>query len=162
MDVSIWVGNLAAYNAGRLVGEWIDLDGLTEVEELYAQAAKVTRNAEEIYIADVESDYDLGIGEYASLDDVWEKARIVGDAHDPEAMASYLSYFGWDTSYADSFEDAYHGKWDSLEDYAINFYEDVYGEFNLPGFRIEVDLVAWECDYFTVDTSGGVHVFRHV
>lgn len=164
MDVSIWTGNLAAYTCGELVGDWVDLDGLVDVDDLRTAVAKVTHNAEEIYIADVQSDYDLGIGEYASLDDVWEKVRIIGDAHDPEAMSSYLSYHGWDLSMADEFAEAYCGEWESLEEYAISYYEEVYGTDALfrPGFRVEVDIVAWECDFFTVDHGRVVHVFRSI
>jgi hypothetical protein len=142
---------------------WFDMEDYTDFEDFMKSAALILKSLPDyLYVADQAADYDLGVGarEVNSLETVWETARVIGDAYEPEAMASYLSYYGWDLDYAENFEEAYCGKWDSLEDYAIDFYEDVYGEFNIPGFCIEVDLDAWECDYFTVDTAGGVHVFR--
>lgn len=154
MDVSVFVRGEAGY------GSWLDLNDYDNVDELVSDADAATYD-DGFQIIDTESDYDLG--DPMSLADVWDRMKVIGDSDEPEAMASYLSYHGWYTDYAKStFETAYRGKWDSLEDYAIDFYEQVYGYFDVPGYTILVDLPTWESSHFTVDTDNGVHVFRGV
>jgi antirestriction protein len=162
IEMSIWAGDLGAYNDGELIGDWVDLSTCVDLDDLREKVAEVTRHSEEFHICDYEGPFP--VERYTSLDTVWETAEVIGDAHDPDAMAAYLAYHGWDLSTASGFEDAYAGQWDSLEDYALNFFEEIYADtvLPIPGFRIEVDIVAWECDFFTLDAAdGGVHVFRN-
>lgn len=89
------------------------------------------------------------------------EAWLEGNDHDfdPGAFREYVLYNGthyfW-TSVA-QFEDAYQGQWADMESFAWDFYEstDVSGPVP-PGFRLEVDIVAWECDYW-ISPNG--HVF---
>lgn len=69
LECSIWVGDLAAYNAGKLVGEWINLvkDGIETALEYVG--------SHEYYIADVETNIKglyNAIGEYSSLTKIGE------------------------------------------------------------------------------------------
>lgn len=162
IDMEIWAGDLGAYNAGELVGDWVNLAHCVDLDDLRDKVAEVTNNADEFHICDYEGPFP--VERYDPLEKVWEMAQIIGDCVDPDAMAAYLSYQGWDLSGAHRFEDAYCGDADSLEDYALNYFEQVYADtVHIPGFIIEVDTAAWEMDHFTMpSSSGGVHVFRYV
>lgn len=76
-----------------------------------------------------------------------------------EAFRDYIMYTC--PEYLDeaiqNFEDAYQGQWNDMESFAWDFYErtDVSGPVP-PGFRLEVDLDVWECDYW-ISPNG--HVF---
>jgi hypothetical protein len=155
LDVHVCIGNYSRTISNR----WIDLSDFVDFESFMAEVNKVQEDDGEIAIVDTEAPFPT---DYASFQDIWERYVILRDAHDWDALAAYLSYHGWDLSMVDSFEDAYCGLWDSLEDYALDFFEDIYGEVNFPGFRIEVDSIAWQCDHFEVDATGGVYVFRSV
>lgn len=161
IDVEIWAGDLGAYNGGELIGDWVNLADCVDLDELREKVAEVTGHSEEFHICDYEGPFP--VERYDPLDKIWEMAQVIGDSHEPEAMAAYLSYYGWDTGKADGFEDAYRGEWDTLEDYALNYFEEIHGPVNFPGFSITVDLVSWECDQLVIDIpSGGVYVFDHV
>ncbi|MEU5878151.1 antirestriction protein ArdA [Spirillospora sp. NPDC047279] len=166
--LSIYVACLAAYNDGELHGRWLDLKDYDSQEELVAAiedmlAASPVPDAEEFAIHDYEStefDTAVEIHEYAGTDYVWRLEMALRETSDPDAFAAFLSYHGNDLTYAmDYFEEAYHGLWSSIEDYALEFFEDVYGDVNFPGFRISVDTVAWESEHTVIDARGGVYVF---
>jgi len=83
---AIWVGDLAAYNAGILHGEWIKLDAEMTIDELDAKVkailAEGTRRYcretlsaehEEWMISDYEGFGPIRIGEYSSLSSVLEQ-----------------------------------------------------------------------------------------
>lgn len=63
--IKVWIGSLAAYNAGALVGEWVDLpkseDELNEaIEAIHKEANKIDGvwNSEEIDIFDFETEVE--------------------------------------------------------------------------------------------------------
>jgi antirestriction protein len=160
--VHFW--NLAAYVNGRLVGDWVDLDACADFDDFCDQVREVTRNAEEILMGDHECDYGIKFGEFTALKTVWEVHEALTEIREDEreAFVDYLEYQGG-LEYLDQarngFEDAYRGRWDSIEDYALEFASDVYSEFfkNVPpGFRVEVDVVAWEQDVWRSDNG---HIF---
>lgn len=75
----VWIGCLAAYNAGSLHGEWVDVEGLDadDLNEAIQRvlAASPETGAEEWFFPDHE---DLpGIGEYSSVEDVIASAELV-------------------------------------------------------------------------------------
>lgn len=69
---------------------------------------------------------------------------------------TYRSMMEAQPSDVDDFRDSYCGEYDSLRDYALELFEDLYGIDIPQGYMIEVDEVAWRCDYWI--ESG--HVFR--
>ncbi|GII83320.1 hypothetical protein Ssi03_13100 [Sphaerisporangium siamense] len=165
--ISIHFWNLAEYVGGNLVGDWVDLDECVDFEDFQRKVMEATKNAEELILGDYESEFgvDLGFGEYPNLDTVWELHTKLSeiDEDDRDAFADYLAYHGG-VSYLESalseWQDRYCGRWNSLEDYALDFASDVYSEFfkNVPpGFMVEVDTAAWECDHWISDNG---HVFR--
>ena len=63
--IRIWIGSLAAYNAGALVGRWVELpqdeDGLQEIiDEINKEAEQIegVTNAEEVDIFDYETNIE--------------------------------------------------------------------------------------------------------
>jgi glutamine synthetase len=76
----VWIGCLASYNAGRLIGEWVDATDIDEMNEcrdrVAAQAVEAAKQAgeypvyfgdpEEFFLADHEG-FGFNIGEYPEL-----------------------------------------------------------------------------------------------
>lgn len=146
------------------LGTWIDLDKFDDYETFMDEVNSVTRfgpdDAGEIVITDTEAPWS---DEVVSFPDIWERYELLRDAFDWEALAAYLGYHDdWSPSMVEDFEDAYCGLWDDLEEYARDFYEDVYGPFNVPGYSIAVNVHEWEMDHFTVPAGRGEYVFRSV
>jgi len=56
--IKLFVANLEAYNNGRLVGDWIDLENYVgEEEKLKKRLNEITKEGEEIFIADYETPF---------------------------------------------------------------------------------------------------------
>lgn len=167
----IYVASLSDYNAGRLHGEWIEAD--QPIEEIQAQvqamlAASPEPIAEEWAIHDFEGFGPWQLGEYEDLAVV---ARIAtGIAEHGEAFAAWAHTLEQPTlDGLDGFEDAYHGSWSSLSDYAESLLEDLgvdvdaLGPENLqPYVHFDLDAFARDLamDLFVVDGRDGVHVFE--
>lgn len=159
VEISVHVVNAATYR-----GEWLDLWDYSDEEEFLAAVRRVTGNADELVITNIEGLSDTpGL---TSLADVWSWHELINEDTQPyhrQAMAAYLAHQSYVIDYTSNFEDAYAGEWDSIEDLALDFFESVYGEIDFPGFRIEVDEIAWRCDYSdTVAPDGTRHFFRNV
>ncbi|WP_431911679.1 antirestriction protein ArdA [Nonomuraea jabiensis] len=163
IKVHFW--NLERYVAGHLVGGWIDLDECEDFDHFKFEVYAVTRDAEEFILGDYESEFGINFREYQSLESIWDiHTKLLDISEDSrEAFGDYLAYHGG-VDYLDTaigeFEDRYCGQWNSIDDYALDFAADVYSEFFKdvpPGFRVEVDTVAWECDHWISDNG---HVFR--
>jgi hypothetical protein len=74
-----------------------------------------------------------------------------------------VAYFAYDPlqDIPEYWDDVYAGHWGSLEEYAEDFYEEIYGPFDVPGFTISVNRPDWEQDYLEVDAAiGGVYLYR--
>ncbi|MEU7830353.1 antirestriction protein ArdA [Nonomuraea sp. NPDC049129] len=161
LTVHFW--NLAAYVNGRLVGDWVDLDACADYDEFTQQVDKVTLNAEEVMVSEQESDFGIKIPQFMSLADIWYAHQMLSEIgeNNREAFGDYLAYYGG-LDYLDQamrdFDDHYCGRWDSIEDYAWDYAEDAYPDLAKvpPGFRVEIDTVAWECDHWRSDNG---HVF---
>jgi antirestriction protein len=123
----IYVACLAAYNNGRLHGEWIDADqSADELHEDVRQmlAASPEPGAEEWAIHDYEGFGELRLSEWESFERV--SVIAAGIAEHGEAFASWLSYDeSQDATDMQAFEDAYRGEWDSLRAYAENFADEI-------------------------------------
>ncbi|GAA4187063.1 hypothetical protein GCM10022252_19960 [Streptosporangium oxazolinicum] len=164
ITVHFW--NLAAYTSGQLVGDWVDLDQCADLDEFRDKVKQVTRGAEEILLSDSECDFGITFSEYQDLGSIWEAHSALLEIHEDErdAFAEYLSYIGGVESLDEcvsGWRDAYCGRFDSIEEYAWQYAEDIYPELANcpPGFRVEVDAVAWESDHWISATG---NVFRSV
>lgn len=121
----IYVACLAAYNAGRLHGRWIDAtigaDAIHEqIEQMLAESPEP--GAEEFAIHDHEGLGD--IGEHESIERIAELAEAIDDAGDdaPALLAWLDAEAGRDPS---DFAEVFRGQWDSLADYAEHLHEEM-------------------------------------
>lgn len=78
--IRVYLTNLAAYNRGDLVGEWITLpmneDELNEVKErVLHELPGAEPDDEELFITDYEVDYDIDVNEYSDIDKLNETAE---------------------------------------------------------------------------------------
>jgi antirestriction protein len=155
MTPRAWVGCLGCYNAGHLVGQWLDADQLEEPDYLAAICAHPEH--EELWCMDTEN---LGIGE-CSPAEAAERARAVVTALEqaeevgcPAAVA--LEYLEDTNSEPDAWpdiRDAYAGSADSEADYVLEYLEQ-YG----------IDLPSWLCvDYARSfeELTSGMPRYRH-
>jgi antirestriction protein len=125
--------------------------------------------ADEWYIGDYDEFPNLG--EHADLSRIEAIAEILAGLpeHSREAFIAFVKYQGAD--YAENFEEAYNGEYESIGQYAYELLADVYsGEIKaLPEYianHIDWDSVGRDLelsgDYWTLATgSGGVWVFRN-
>lgn len=121
----IYVACLAAYNAGRLHGRWLDAgqDADAIRDEIAAMLATSPEpGAEEFAIHDSEG---LGsIGEHESIDRVAAIAAAIDQAgDDAPALLAWLD--GEPNRDPDDFADVFRGSWDSLADYAESLWDDM-------------------------------------
>lgn len=80
--LSVWIGNLGDYNAGILRGDWYNLDDY-DLDELTEAVDELTNDGQNDYfIADSMSDYGVEVGEYESLESLYEKYDLVNDIID--------------------------------------------------------------------------------
>lgn len=136
----IYVASLSDYNAGRLHGVWIDLEGKTE-EDIWAEInamLKLSKEpiAEEYAIHDYEGFGQIPLSEYASVSTIAKLVEAIDLAYNEEALIAYVSY---DSSVlhdcddaqdlVDSFQESFAGEADSDEEFARNLVEDL----GLPG-----------------------------
>jgi antirestriction protein len=165
----IYVACLAAYNNGRLYGEWIDAD--QSADELHEDvrrmlAASPEPGAEEWAIHDYEGFGELRLSEWETFERV--SAIATGIAEHGDAFSAWLSYDGsQDATDLQAFEYAYRGEWDSLRAFAENFADDIglYDAAEKSGSHyVTVDIDALERDldielYSTESDHHTVYVF---
>jgi hypothetical protein len=136
----IWIGSLADYNNGDLLGEWVDVDG-KDGDELQAEAARILATsrqpyAEEFAIFDHEG-FGRLIEEYTPLRDVAELSAVMDGIYDEAAFLAWIDYQGKDdlpqdiSDYAERFEQQYCGEM-SGEEYAEQFAEETGQLLNVP------------------------------
>ena len=114
---SVWIGCLAAYNSGRLHGEWVEIP--TNIEALRDQIKKVidtspAEYAEEYFFADYENCPE-SFGEYEDLESLVNFANAV-EEHGIDKVNAYLQFA--DIENLENIDDCYHGCWDSWDDFA--------------------------------------------
>ena len=120
---ALWVGCLAAYNAGTLHGEWMQASASTA--EMYAAIQEILKaspepHAEEWEIMDTDNlpprigSLDRAAAYVAALEEL-DRA----DAAD--IVAAWVDWRGWDDLDAAHIQDAYLGQFDSVKDYAEQY-----------------------------------------
>jgi antirestriction protein len=165
----VYVACLAAYNNGRLHGEWIDADqSAAELHEDVHRmlAASPEPGAEEWAIHDYEGFGSLRLGEYESLERV--AAIASGISEHGEAFTAWLSYDSErDPVDIDASEDAYRGEWDSLRAYAEDYAEstgmyDAAEKAASSYVVVDIDLLTRDLDielYCVPSGHGTVYIF---
>lgn len=162
---SVYLYVLADYNAGSMVGDWVDVSNLDE-DELHDACARIrakskASNPEELGIADYDGFYGLS----PCLSEVIETATLIDEYG--EAYALYALNVGEDYADEDNFEEAYCGEHDDFRDYADELFDECYLHDVPESVRIYIDYqkfaddLIYSGDYFTENGEGGkVHVFR--
>lgn len=79
--LAVWIGNLAAYNGGRLFGEWFNPSDYADAEDFVAAVKKAVIDpipgSEEWHICDHEHFPSGTVGRYSSLERVWRIADLI-------------------------------------------------------------------------------------
>ncbi|PCJ99988.1 MAG: antirestriction protein [Zetaproteobacteria bacterium] len=165
-DIKIYIADLAAYNAGKLHGVWVDatLD-LNEIQEEIDSLLKCSpeENSEEVAIHDYEGFEGVEISEYEGLSSVQQKALFI-EEHGTLGAAVLANFHG-DFEYAEtSMEEHYQGEYKSLEDYARELTEqtseipkhlECYIDYERMGRDMEMGG-----DVFTIETAHDeIHIF---
>lgn len=132
----IYVADIAAYNEGKLIGEWIDISdyssgsdvmvAITDLMKKWSKEQGVER--EEYAIHDYEnfpkSMYSEGMGE-DSFDEVIEFYQTVKDSGIPQdVIEKWVDYTGNEPTHI---TDAYFGSFDKEEDFAYDLVDQLGG-----------------------------------
>lgn len=170
----VWIGCLACYNAGRLLGEWYEAAAASTVttDTLHADAGTVARaSCEELWVMDTEG---LPVSREMSPDEATKWADVLSEVDEwhRDALAAwvrsgdYVAAGHGDIPSLPDFEERYAGEWDSFEDYAAGLFEELGYAADMPEHLAPyLDMRAWArdlaYDYVTeASCDGGVHVFR--
>jgi len=162
----IYVACLAAYNCGRLHGEWISCEGL-DAEDLTAEVEAMLAKspvpfAEEHAIHDHEGLEGFDVGEYTALSDVADIVALIEEHGDVARAAASLVVNDLD-QVRELCTEKYLGAWDSVEEYAEELLD---GQLDLPDglrcyfaydrFATDLELSG---DISTVEDDGVIHIF---
>lgn len=174
----VWVGCLACYNDGRLMGDWFDASDVGELtsEELHAahdprrHDLKDQREGygahEEIWCFDIEGfghlNREMSPSEAHAIDAALTEACDDTGA-DADAVLAWMNFTGNGHEDLDGFADEYHGEWDSAEEYVENFYDDTGQDLGPLANYVDWERVArdWGYDgwHFHETGHGTVYVF---
>jgi len=138
----VWVGCLACYNAGLLLGRWCDAVDADELHENiaalmgdYPRHDRDNLPHEEYGFFDHEGFGGYRLGEYPGV----EKACRIGAAivEHGDAVAAWIAYDDGNADRVDEFEDHYLGEWESAEAWAEAEWENLGHEGQLDKFKAE-------------------------
>lgn len=143
----VWIACLASYNAGRLIGEWVDATDVDEMNEakdrISKEAVKAAKQAKEypLYFGDPEEfaihDYDgfgslsSRLGEYPD----WENVAKIGaliEEHG-EAFLAFVNTVEVDLDEVD--EDVFHQHYRNVHDSEESYCMEVCKELGIGGLQ---------------------------
>ena len=160
----VWVGCLACYNDGRLVGEWVDAvdaDTFTPCERAGHEEWWVMDHDGLPIDGECSPAYAAALAECLALVEPWRRGAAFAWIREGN--------YSTDTEglpILSDFDDAYQGEYDSPRDYAQTLAEDsglVPEEYVWPTSCIDWEQATRELmmDHYTAPASGGgVYVFR--
>lgn len=177
----IYVACLSAYAAGKLHGEWIEVD--KNLEELEAAIALVIKSspevdAEEWAVHDTEGWYGLSIDEHPDLEQLVEWSKLI---QEHGAAVSYFIEWALDVGIEpsnDEFELRFCGHWDSSNDFVLKS-EEIKEHYSWDEFEKQFpfwsNMIDWEqlaselemmdaYQYIKASESEGhgIYVFRYM
>lgn len=164
-EIRIYVADLAAYNAGKLHGIWID--AVSDLESMQEQvnamlAASPEDMAEEYAIHDYEGFGGYSLSEYEGLEAAHEIACFIEEF--PEIGGELLGHFSDIEEARRAAEEGYCGRYKSLADYAQELTEETKGVPDHLAFYIDYEAMGRDMelngDIFTIETGfEEVHIF---
>lgn len=150
----VYVASLADYNSGILHGAWLDAaveteqleDGINRMLRESPASQRYGEHAEEWAIHDYQGFGNYHLGEFESLGAVTVLARAIVERG--QAISAWAAHLGSITEAIEGFEDAYHGEWDSPEDYAEDYLDSC-------GITAEIERVVPDHlqPYVSIDTE---------
>lgn len=169
----VWVGCLACYNAGRLVGRWFDCSeaGDADLVAVHRGQYRVTSDCEELWCLDIDNlpvDREMGPLEASEWGEVFEQ---VGEEQWPALCAwvrsgAYVAEGTGPIPSVPAFEERYQGQWDTFREFAEDQVESTGLMQGWPEGAVRYfDWDQWARDLkhdHTVEDApgGGVYVFR--
>lgn len=143
----IYVASLSDYNAGRLHGVWIELDGDTTADEIHeataAMLATGAPGAEEWAIHDHDGFGGLHLSEWEDFTRIAALAHGI-DEHGADVVSAFV---GNDPDAdLDRIDEAFRGRWASVADYVFEFHTDCGTELGALDSYIDWERVGrdWE------------------
>lgn len=130
-----WVGCLACYNAGSLIGAWVEGVEAGDMTTAALHAAMFAPGTgprpgehEELWVMDHEG-YGPALSGECSPAEAQSIAELLDSVpeHQRDALAAYIDHVGDLHEAVDAFEVAYRGEWDSEREYAEELADDLYG-----------------------------------
>jgi len=135
----VYIADLAAYNEGKLVGEWIDLsdfssgsDVMNKINELLEKWSEEQKEKREEYaVHDMENfpkelyDESMGEEDFQKVIDYWE--AVSNSDYPKEVIEEYMNLKGEDdfVDAVNSMDKSYHGKYSSKADFAEQLISDI-------------------------------------
>lgn len=120
--LNIYIANLAAYNSGYLVGEWLSLPATEEEIAETLERIGCGENGAEYAIHDCESDFDIHVDEYDNIDELNELAQELADLDEYEQNKIFAYLESVSDDIAEAIENAdrceLYENCESLEDLA--------------------------------------------
>lgn len=119
MTIQIYVGTYGKYNSGSIAGKWLDLEDYADSEEFYKACKELHKNESdpEFMFQDYEG-FPSGLYcESGNIEEIY--AFIDLDVWDREIVETYLEYETGSTEDYSSIIESYAGRYNSLEDYAL-------------------------------------------
>lgn len=173
----VWIGCLAHYNGGALVGEWIDLDEVADVTlaTIHSPRCPVRASCEELWVMDLDGlpvDHEMDPLEAARWGEVYTEA---GAEHWDAVCAwvrsgCYVAEGTGELPSVSDFEERYCGRWGSFREYAENLADETCLQEGWPETATRYfNWSSWvddmSHDYTVVDAPApeyGVFVFRNL
>ncbi|MFI0985044.1 antirestriction protein ArdA [Streptomyces exfoliatus] len=168
--LTVWIGCLACYNGGSLVGDWYDADMADDItpDDLHGRET----SHEELWVMDHDGFAGALKGECSPYE-VAELARALADLTDHEIapFSAWVEVFGeqtdWD-GWVDDFRGAYRGFHESEAHFACERFEETASEeakacaTEWPFCEIDWNRAAevlFTSEFHAEDAPGGVYVF---
>lgn len=163
----VWVGCLGCYNAGRLMGRWVNAEDAADLspEDVHGRPS----SHEELRCLDLES-FPEGTGEMSPMNAVpW--GELFADLQDEDHWEPLVKWYesGGHVECSDdapdysSFLDHYQGCYPSFGDYLSDFIEELHRDWPEEAVRyFDYDQYERDAsfDYTVLDApDGGVYVF---
>lgn len=162
----VWIGCLACYNAGQLVGDWHDASDAEEVsaDDVHGRAS----SHDELWCFDIEN---IPVRREMSPNEAAEWGRVFDEVDEhlrPALLAwvrsgDYVAKGTGDLPSIPDFEERYAGHWDDFDEYAHQLAEDIGLLTDVPEEVVRYfDWAAWTRDLafdFTVEDAAGSGVF---
>lgn len=147
-ESKIYVGTYAKYNDGSLFGKWFDLSDFSDKDEFIKACLELHSDEDdpELMFQDWENIPDCYISESDIGEEFWD---VLNSDVDFDAFTAFIEMRG--SGNISDFEDAFIGKYDSEEDFAEQFFDELYLHEIPDHLRNYIDYKSFARDIFCGD-----------